>query len=672
MTSGGGVNNSGTIFRIKPDGTDYLKILDFNGANGRGPEESLMSDGTFLYGMTIQGGTNNLGTIFKIMPDGTGYVKLMDFAGTANGAYPYGSLISDGDFLYGMTSYGGANNFGTVFKIKPDGTGFVTLFESTNLDVREPRGSLISDGTFLYGMAIAGGTSNSGIIFKIKPDGTMYSRLWNFDGPNGVSSWGSLIFDGTFLCGMTIGGGINDSRGTIFKFSPAPAAFPTITDTTPASGPVGTTVVITGTNFSAIPADNTVYFNGTLAIVTASSATSITTTVPAGAATGPITVEVAGNTAITTWDFRVITITSHPSGVITCPGGTATFTTTATGSSNIRYEWYFAPVIEGPYIHIPAADQATNTLVVYNTENSDAGFYRCAVYEDWASAQFTNPAQLTVEVATAPTTTGAASCAASSLIVNAYGGTNGQYRWYTTAVGGTPIAGEVNSSYTTPVISESTTYYVTIDNGTCESVRTAVVAAITCTANLPPSIIPVSTTIQIDGKITLDLTVLISDPDNNLDLSTLKIITQPESKAIAFIDSETNLTIDYKGNSFTGRDHLTIEVCDLAGSCTQQEITIDVEGDIIVYNAISPNGDNKNDAWIIKNIELLQDTRFNHVAIFNRWGDAVFEVDNYDNLNKQFNGRTKNGGELPSGTYFYKIDFASGRKSLTGYISLKR
>jgi gliding motility-associated-like protein len=193
-----------------------------------------------------------------------------------------------------------------------------------------------------------------------------------------------------------------------------------------------------------------------------------------------------------------------------------------------------------------------------------------------------------------------------------------------------------------------------------------------CNANLPPSIIPASTTTQIDEKVTLDLAVLISDPDNNLDLSTLKIIIQPESKAIAFIDSEHKLTIDYKGNSFTGKDHLTIEVCDLAGSCAQQEITIDVEGDIIVYNAISPNGDSKNDTWMIKNIELLQDTRFNHVTIFNRWGDAVFETDNYDNLGRQFNGRNKNGSELPAGTYFYKITFASGRKLLTGYISLKR
>lgn len=48
--------------------------------------------------MTASGGANNLGTLFKILPDGTGFVKLLDFNGSVNGASPYGSLISDGTF----------------------------------------------------------------------------------------------------------------------------------------------------------------------------------------------------------------------------------------------------------------------------------------------------------------------------------------------------------------------------------------------------------------------------------------------------------------------------------------------------------------------------------------------------------------------------------------------
>lgn len=83
---------------------------------------------------------------------------------------------------------------------------------------------------------------------------------------------------------------------------------PTISTFKPASGPVGTTVIINGTNFSATTTDNTVRFNGTLATVTASSITSITTTVPVGATTGTITVNVAGNTATSVSNFTVTLI----------------------------------------------------------------------------------------------------------------------------------------------------------------------------------------------------------------------------------------------------------------------------------------------------------------------------------------------------------------------------
>src|SRR3990172_3659933 len=101
----------------------YSKLLDFDGTNGNEPYGSLISDGTFLYGVTQGGGTSGMGTIFKIKPDGTGFSNLYNFAGAANGSYPKGSLISDGTFFYGMTSRGGTNDSGTIFKIMPDGTG---------------------------------------------------------------------------------------------------------------------------------------------------------------------------------------------------------------------------------------------------------------------------------------------------------------------------------------------------------------------------------------------------------------------------------------------------------------------------------------------------------------------------------------------------------------------
>lgn len=218
----------GVIFKIKPDGTGYSKLFDFSDSSGFHPQGSLIFDGTFLYGMTVQGGTNNQGVIFKIKPDGTGYAKLLDFMGTTNGGWPYGSLISAGSFLYGMTHFGGTSGNGVVFKIKSDGTGFVKLFDFDPLGSStgsKPYGSLFSDGTFLYGLTVSGGlgtcpSGGCGKIFKIKLDGTAYEDLRDFAGtPDGGSPHGSLISDGLFLYGMTKDGGTNDA-GIIFKIKP--------------------------------------------------------------------------------------------------------------------------------------------------------------------------------------------------------------------------------------------------------------------------------------------------------------------------------------------------------------------------------------------------------------------------------------------------------------------
>jgi len=41
---------------------------------------------------------------------------------------------------------------------------------------------LVSDGTWLYGMTSGGGKYSDGIIYKIKPDGSLYTKLMDFDG----------------------------------------------------------------------------------------------------------------------------------------------------------------------------------------------------------------------------------------------------------------------------------------------------------------------------------------------------------------------------------------------------------------------------------------------------------------------------------------------------------
>ena len=91
-------------------------------------------------------------------------------------------------------------------------------------------------------------------------------------------------------------------------------AQPTITSISPTSGNAGVSVTITGTNFSATAGNNTVFFGATKATVTAASTTSLAVTVPSGATFGPISVQVANLTAIST-QFFLPTFTAVTPGI---------------------------------------------------------------------------------------------------------------------------------------------------------------------------------------------------------------------------------------------------------------------------------------------------------------------------------------------------------------------
>jgi gliding motility-associated-like protein len=129
--------------------------------------------------------------------------------------------------------------------------------------------------------------------------------------------------------------------------------------------------------------------------------------------------------------------------------------------------------------------------------------------------------------------------------------------------------------------------------------------------------------------------------------------------------------------NFTGSDQVTIEVCDDLGECAQNVITIQVDNvseGVKVYNAVAPNSTGDNLFMRIHNLP-----EGNKVSIYNRWGDKVFEVQNYDNSlpGKRFEGKNNNGNPLPSGTYFYRIEIPDGSnlngpELITGYLALKQ
>ncbi|MBI3220870.1 MAG: T9SS type A sorting domain-containing protein [Bacteroidetes bacterium] len=217
----GGLNNFGTIFRMKPDGTGFTKLYDFDGINGKTPYLTRMVEAPNgdMFSTTRSGGVSNDGVIYRIRKDGTGYTKLFDFGGS-NGAAPTEIMQHPNGNLYGTTEVGGAHNLGIIYKIKRDGSGFTKLFDFNGSNGISGVGKLIvgANGD-LFGTAIGGGAQGRGVIFKVKPDGTNYTVLFNFNGANGVKPNGKLLLtsDG-YLVGTTVDGGSNNA-GVIFRIN---------------------------------------------------------------------------------------------------------------------------------------------------------------------------------------------------------------------------------------------------------------------------------------------------------------------------------------------------------------------------------------------------------------------------------------------------------------------
>ena len=177
---------------------------------------------TQLWGMTRFGGANNYGTIFKTDGTGTNFTIQKDFI-FAEGGIPQGALIqaTDGK-LYGLTNSGGASfSYGSIFQYDPIANIYTLLkkFNSTNGD--GPKGSLLqtADGK-MYGMTYYGGSNDVGVIFQYDPITNVLVKKIDFSLTNGSYPAGSLIqaTDGN-LYGMTSEGGAN-GKGVLFQYNP--------------------------------------------------------------------------------------------------------------------------------------------------------------------------------------------------------------------------------------------------------------------------------------------------------------------------------------------------------------------------------------------------------------------------------------------------------------------
>lgn len=223
MTAAGGANGYGLVFRVNTNSTSYTNLHLFAGGatNGSTPYGSLTLVNGKLYGMTMHGGASDFGVLFRVNTDGSGYTNLHAFVGgAADGAYPSGDLILSGTNFYGLTSQGGAGNLGTVFRVNTNGSSYTNLhsFAGYPTEGANPPRSLTLDGSTLYGMAQAGGAANLGVVFKMNTDGSSYTNLHSFAGGtgDGATPYGSLTLVNGSLYGMTSVGGASN-YGVVFR-----------------------------------------------------------------------------------------------------------------------------------------------------------------------------------------------------------------------------------------------------------------------------------------------------------------------------------------------------------------------------------------------------------------------------------------------------------------------
>ena len=242
----GGSNGFGTVFKMNLDGTGFTALKHFDNTTTGGYLYGGLIQGADgkLYGTASQGGSGGFGTVFKLNTDGTGFAVLKHFDNSSTGSTPYAGLMQAADAaLYGTTYQGGSNGYGTVFKLNTDGNGFTVLkhldYSTTGAN---PVGDLIqsTDG-ILYGTAYQGGPTGLGTVFKLNPDGSGFVLLKNFeDNGTGTKPYGRLLqaTDGN-LYGTTRHRVDSTGDGAVFRLVLNCSLDVTPPDTTITSGPSG-------------------------------------------------------------------------------------------------------------------------------------------------------------------------------------------------------------------------------------------------------------------------------------------------------------------------------------------------------------------------------------------------------------------------------------------------
>jgi uncharacterized repeat protein (TIGR03803 family) len=331
----GGAADKGTIFRISTTG-DFAIIHEFAGGDGDNPEGTLIvgADGN-LYGTTLQGGADGRGAVFKITTSGT-YTLLYSFpslgafnsngiATNTTGANPRAGLLlgADGNY-YGTAYQGGANGYGTVFRMTPAGAVTVMhAFTGPSFGGAFPLGRVTQDaaGNF-YGTTQLGGYVNKGTVWRIDTNG-LFSMLHGMVdvGVDGSQLYASVLVTGNGLYGVSYSDLIAGS-GYIFKIDTGTAGvLPIEISLSPTEITTGSSTTITWSSPGATVCAASGVWTGTT--VTTSGTLSVT---PASAGIYTYGLSCTDGAGVVRYGYTAVTVKAPPTEPVDGGGGAGAMT----------------------------------------------------------------------------------------------------------------------------------------------------------------------------------------------------------------------------------------------------------------------------------------------------------------------------------------------------------
>ncbi|MFD0764803.1 gliding motility-associated C-terminal domain-containing protein [Mucilaginibacter lutimaris] len=230
-------------------------------------------------------------------------------------------------------------------------------------------------------------------------------------------------------------------------------------------------------------------------------------------------------------------------------------------------------------------------------------------------------------------------CNIGSAALSAHGATGSQtYNWYDADK--ILLIKNTSGNYQTEILDHSATFYVAIANTGCEGE----LKQIDVIYDKAVAVIHTTTTVVEQGA-----TVILTAND---------AVKYEWSPAIYLSSTDT------KSVSATPMSNITytLKITNANGCTDETTIALKLKSDLVIPNTFTPNNDGINDTWVVKNLDIQDNT----LQIFNRNGKMVFNARNYANT---WNG-TYNGKQLPAGVYYYIINLYN--QFISGSVTILR